>query len=29
VAGNISKQGSDTHRAIKNTFGIGQVLTKR
>jgi hypothetical protein len=29
VAGNIGKQGSDTHRAMKNTFGLGQVLTKR
>jgi hypothetical protein len=29
VAGNIGKAGSDTHRAMKNTFGLGQVLTKR
>lgn len=29
VAGNINKPGSDTHRAMKNTFGVGQVLTKR
>jgi phage-related minor tail protein len=29
VAGNIGKQGSDTHKAMKNTFGLGQVLTKR
>ncbi len=29
VAGNVSKPGSKTQRALKNTFGIGQVLNKR
>ena len=29
VAGNIGKPGSKTHRSLKNTFGLGQTLTKR
>jgi hypothetical protein len=29
VAGNINKPGSKTHRSLKNTFGLGQTLTKR
>jgi hypothetical protein len=29
VAGNIGKPGSKTHRMLRNTFGVGQTLTKR
>jgi hypothetical protein len=29
VAGNVSKPGSKTFRALKGTFGIGQTLAKR
>ncbi len=29
VAGNVSKPGSKTHKALKSTFGASQVLTKR